>query len=96
MPISCTHFPTLGSSGAAADTINLNFPPKLSNNSLNTFLFKSIPTVFIAFVTWIIELTIAVFPLFSIDLFTFLCMFSTKTGTQSTAVGLDSFILGST
>ena len=38
IPISCTHFPTFASIGAAADTIILMFPPRFSYISLNTFL----------------------------------------------------------
>ena len=94
IPISCTHFPTFGSIGAAAETIILKFPPKLSKISLNTFLFKSTPTDFSAFVTWIIEFTIGAFPLLSIDLFIFLCKFSINNGTASNAVGFDSCKFG--
>ena len=59
MPISSSQFPTFLSIGAAADTIILRFPPKLSYISLNTFFFISMPTEFKTLVICIIELTIA-------------------------------------
>ena len=40
IPISSTHFPTFASIGAAAETIILRFPPKLSNISLAYKLYK--------------------------------------------------------
>ena len=94
IPISSTHLPTFASIGAAAETIILRFPPKLSNISLKTFLFISIFTFFKRFVICIIEFTIPSFLLFLIVSFIFLYRLSISNGTASIAVGFDSCKFG--
>ena len=88
--MSSTHFAIFASIGAAAETIILIFPPKLSSISLNTFLFISIPKPLKTFVTPIIEFTIGSFLLFLIVSFIFLYRFSINNGTASIAVGFAS------
>ena len=94
IPISSNQFPTFLSIGAAADTIILNLPPKLSYISLNTFFLMSIPAPFNAFVTDIIVFTILSFLLFTIFSFIFLYKLSTNNGTVKIAVGCASCKFG--
>ena len=94
IPISSTHLPTFASIGAAAETIILRFPPKLSNISLKTFLFISIFTFFKRFVICIIEFTIPSFLLFLIVSFIYLYRLPISNGTASIAVGFDSCKFG--
>ena len=88
--MSSSHFPILASIGAAAETIYLILPPKLSYISLNTFFLISTPTTFSAFVRCIIEFTRFSFLLFWIFALIFLYRFSINSGTVNKEVGFVS------